>query len=88
MSGEPEYPTEAFDRGKVLTAAQLKEVKSFRRYDDIDGGYFMAMITGDPEPSEAAVVPRDIVVVLDHSGRKRAGTIILATCIIMKEEKA
>lgn len=32
-----EYPTEAMDRGKVLTAEQVAELKGFARYKDVDG---------------------------------------------------
>lgn len=32
-----EYPTEKFDRGKVLTAERLNEVQDFARYKDVDG---------------------------------------------------
>lgn len=32
-----EYPTEDMDRGKVLTAEQIAEMKGFARYKDVDG---------------------------------------------------
>jgi 2-oxoglutarate ferredoxin oxidoreductase subunit alpha len=32
-----EYPTEDMDRGKVLTAEQITEMKGFARYKDVDG---------------------------------------------------
>jgi 2-oxoglutarate ferredoxin oxidoreductase subunit alpha len=32
-----EYPTKAFDRGKVLDAAALKTVEEYARYKDVDG---------------------------------------------------
>ncbi len=38
------------------------------RYDDDEGGHFMALLTPDAEPGENAVVPRDISIVLDQSG--------------------
>lgn len=32
-----EHPAEALDRGKVLTASQLKEIEDWGRYKDVDG---------------------------------------------------
>ena len=32
-----EYPSRAFDRGKVLGAKELEEVQNFARYKDVDG---------------------------------------------------
>jgi 2-oxoglutarate ferredoxin oxidoreductase subunit alpha len=37
MSDRPEYPTEGFDRGKVLSAAELEKAKTYGRYLDVDG---------------------------------------------------
>lgn len=37
MCDKPEYPTRAFDRGKVLSAQKIEELKAFRRYADVDG---------------------------------------------------
>ena len=38
------------------------------RYGDDEGGYFLALLTPDPTPSEENVTSRDIVLVLDTSG--------------------
>jgi 2-oxoglutarate/2-oxoacid ferredoxin oxidoreductase subunit alpha len=37
MADPFEYPTEAFERGKVLTAEDLEKVGEFARYRDVDG---------------------------------------------------
>lgn len=37
MSKRPEYPTEGFDRGKVLSAEEIKTAGEFSRYLDKDG---------------------------------------------------
>jgi len=37
MSDPFTYPTKKFDRGKVLTAEDLKKLGSFQRYADVDG---------------------------------------------------
>ena len=37
MSDPFKYPKKRFDRGKVLTAEELKNLGSFRRYADVDG---------------------------------------------------
>jgi 2-oxoglutarate ferredoxin oxidoreductase subunit alpha len=37
MSDPFNYPTKKFDRGKVLTAEDLKKLGSFERYRDVDG---------------------------------------------------
>ena len=37
MSDPFTYPTKKFDRGKVLTAEDLKKLGSFQRYGDVDG---------------------------------------------------
>jgi 2-oxoglutarate ferredoxin oxidoreductase subunit alpha len=36
-SDEPRYPTDGFDRGKVLDAEALEKVRDFGRYLDVDG---------------------------------------------------
>ncbi len=38
------------------------------RYDDVEGGHFLALLSPDASPSEDQVVPRDISIVLDQSG--------------------
>ncbi len=37
MCDQPEYPTEGFDRGKVMSEEDLENAKSFGRYRDVDG---------------------------------------------------
>jgi len=54
------------------------------RYDDLDGGYFMALVTGDPEPDDAAVAPRDIVIVLDQSGSMSGQKLYQAQTALME----
>lgn len=48
------YPTERFDRGKVLTAEQLEKVGEFKRYKDVDGdGVTYRTLTGTAHPKAA-----------------------------------
>jgi 2-oxoglutarate/2-oxoacid ferredoxin oxidoreductase subunit alpha len=48
------YPTERFDRGKVLDASQLAKVGSFERYKDVDGdGIPYRTLTGTKHPLAA-----------------------------------
>lgn len=49
-----EYPTEPMDRGKVLTAEQLREVENWGRYKDIDGdGIPYRTLPGNENPRSA-----------------------------------
>ncbi len=52
MSDAFTYPTEPINRGKVLTAAKLKELGEWGRYKDVDGdGIPYRTIPGDGLPS-------------------------------------
>ena len=54
MSDPFKYPTKKFDRGKVLTAADLEKLGSFKRYGDVDGdgiGYRTLPGTSHPAAS-------------------------------------
>ncbi len=54
MSDPFEYPTEKFDRGKVLTADDLKKLGSFQRYGDVDGdGIPYRTLPGTNHPAAA-----------------------------------
>lgn len=50
-----EYPAEPMDRGKVLTAEQLKELQGkWGRYEDVDGdGITYRTLPGNPHPAAA-----------------------------------
>lgn len=49
-----EYPTEPMDRGKVLSAEQIKEAGSFARYEDKDGdGIGYRTLPGNRNPMSA-----------------------------------
>jgi Ca-activated chloride channel family protein len=48
------------------------------RYSDVEGGFFMALLTPDATPTEQAVMPRDLVIVLDISGSMRGAKIAQA----------
>jgi 2-oxoglutarate ferredoxin oxidoreductase subunit alpha len=49
-----EYPTKPFDRGKVLTAEQLKEIQDWGRYKDVDGdGIPYRTLPGNTHPRSA-----------------------------------
>jgi 2-oxoglutarate ferredoxin oxidoreductase subunit alpha len=54
MSDTFKYPTKKFDRGKVLTAEDLKKLGTFQRYNDVDGdgiGYWTLPGTNHPAAS-------------------------------------
>jgi 2-oxoglutarate ferredoxin oxidoreductase subunit alpha len=52
MSDPFKYPTRKFDRGKVLTAADLEKLGSFKRYADVDGdGVGYRTLPGTPHPA-------------------------------------
>jgi 2-oxoglutarate ferredoxin oxidoreductase subunit alpha len=54
MTAPFEYPTEPMDRGKVLSAEQLKEVQDWGRYKDIDGdGIPYRTLPGNQNPRAA-----------------------------------
>jgi 2-oxoglutarate ferredoxin oxidoreductase subunit alpha len=55
MTDQFEYPTEPMDRGKVLNAAQLKELQGkWGRYQDVDGdGIAYRTLPGNTHPSAA-----------------------------------
>lgn len=55
MTDQFEYPTEPMDRGKVLNAAQLKELQGkWGRYEDVDGdGIAYRTLPGNTHPSAA-----------------------------------
>jgi 2-oxoglutarate ferredoxin oxidoreductase subunit alpha len=54
MSNPFEYPTKKFDRGKVLTADDLKRLGSFQRYGDVDGdGIPYRTLPGTNHPAAA-----------------------------------
>jgi 2-oxoglutarate ferredoxin oxidoreductase subunit alpha len=45
------YPADGFDRGKVLTAADLERIESWGRYRDVDGdGITYRTLPGTPNP--------------------------------------
>ncbi|HMO58492.1 MAG TPA: 2-oxoacid:acceptor oxidoreductase subunit alpha [Roseiflexaceae bacterium] len=49
-----EYPEASLDRGKVLTAEQLSELKTWGRYKDVDGdGIAYRTLPGNPHPRSA-----------------------------------
>jgi len=51
---KPQYPTGAFDRGKVLSEKDLEAGKTFRRYLDADGdGIPYRTLPGNPHPQAA-----------------------------------
>jgi 2-oxoglutarate ferredoxin oxidoreductase subunit alpha len=52
MSDPFKFPTKKFDRGKVLTAADLEKLGSFKRYADVDGdGIGYRTLPGTPHPA-------------------------------------
>ncbi len=54
MSDPFEYPTEPMDRGKVLTADQLDQIKGWGRYKDVDGdGITYRTLPGNQNPRSA-----------------------------------
>jgi 2-oxoglutarate ferredoxin oxidoreductase subunit alpha len=54
MSDPFKYPTRKFDRGKVLTAEDLKRLGSFKRYGDVDGdGIGYRTLPGTNHPAAA-----------------------------------
>jgi 2-oxoglutarate ferredoxin oxidoreductase subunit alpha len=54
MSDAFKYPTRKFDRGKVLTAEDLKKLGSFKRYGDVDGdGIGYRTLPGTDHPAAA-----------------------------------
>lgn len=54
MSAQFAYPDQPMDRGKVLNAEQLNELKGFNRYEDIDGdGVGYRTLPGTPSPYAA-----------------------------------
>ncbi|HET9218432.1 MAG TPA: 2-oxoacid:acceptor oxidoreductase subunit alpha [Terriglobia bacterium] len=54
MSDTFKYPTRKFDRGKVLTAEDLKRLGSFKRYADVDGdGIGYRTLPGTDHPAAA-----------------------------------
>lgn len=55
MTDQFEYPTEPMDRGKVLNAAQLKELQGkWGRYEDVDGdGIAYRTLPGNTNPAAA-----------------------------------
>jgi 2-oxoglutarate ferredoxin oxidoreductase subunit alpha len=54
MSGEFTYPTQPFDRGKVLTAGDLERIGEFARYRDVDGdGISYRTLPGTDHPLAA-----------------------------------
>ncbi|OGE75970.1 MAG: hypothetical protein A3C85_00720 [Candidatus Doudnabacteria bacterium RIFCSPHIGHO2_02_FULL_48_21] len=60
MSDPFKYPTKKLDRGKVLTAEDLKKLGSFQRYADVDGviGYQGTTVTpANRQPRAAAELP-------------------------------
>jgi 2-oxoglutarate ferredoxin oxidoreductase subunit alpha len=54
MSDTFKYPTRKFDRGKVLSAEDLKKLGSFKRYADVDGdGIGYRTLPGTDHPAAA-----------------------------------
>lgn len=58
MAEPPQYPTQPFERGKVLSAAKLEELKAksktWGRYRDVDGdGVPWRTLPGNPHPDAA-----------------------------------
>jgi 2-oxoglutarate ferredoxin oxidoreductase subunit alpha len=54
MSDAFKYPTRKFDRGKVLSAEDLKKLGSFKRYGDVDGdGIGYRTLPGTDHPAAA-----------------------------------
>jgi 2-oxoglutarate ferredoxin oxidoreductase subunit alpha len=54
MSDTFKYPTRKFDRGKVLSAADLQRLGSFKRYADVDGdGIGYRTLPGTDHPAAA-----------------------------------
>jgi 2-oxoglutarate ferredoxin oxidoreductase subunit alpha len=54
MSDQFKYPTRKFDRGKVLSAADLQRLGSFKRYADVDGdGIGYRTLPGTDHPAAA-----------------------------------
>ncbi len=45
------------------------------RYDDAEGGFFMALLSAETVPDETISVPRDLVFVMDTSGSMDGGKI-------------
>ena len=54
ITDEFDYPSRSFDRGKVLTAEQLKEMETYQRYGDVDGdGIPYRTLPGTRDPKAA-----------------------------------
>ncbi|HEY9680706.1 MAG TPA: 2-oxoacid:acceptor oxidoreductase subunit alpha [Oculatellaceae cyanobacterium] len=54
MSDPFTYPTKPFDRGKVMTAADIEKAGDFARYKDVDGdGIPYRTLPGTPHPKAA-----------------------------------
>lgn len=58
LSDDFEYPTQNFDRGKVLTAEDLDEFESFARYKDLDGDGITYRTLPGTEHTKAAYFTR------------------------------
>jgi 2-oxoglutarate ferredoxin oxidoreductase subunit alpha len=85
MADPFEYPTKAFDRGKVLNAEDLERLGKFERYKDVDGdGIPQRTLPGTPHPLAAYFTrgsghtekatytekPEDYVNLMDRLNRK------------------